>query len=164
MTMRTGGSSEIGCGHASAKDVSAAGVMPSTQGIIAGTTDPIKCDVRDGGGCERLEERQLLAIVALVEDVLLQVRVRWEVDRRERNVAKQARARALVEPKKAELADDVDRPLRRCALDLRRLALHLKPDLPVQTNSAISILRPPAPAKEPKSASPAARTQSRAGS
>ena len=93
-------------------------------------------DVRNRSGRQRLEERQLLAVVPFVEDVLLQVGVRWEVDRREGDVAEQARARALVQPKKAELAYDVHSAFRHSSLELGRLTLHLKTNFPENPRSA----------------------------
>lgn len=66
-----------------------------------------------------------------MEEILLQVPVRGEVDRREGDVTEETRARALVQPDETQLPDNVDRTTRYGAFSFRCLALYLQSDFPV---------------------------------
>lgn len=95
---------------------------------------PKEMHSRNRSSRQRLQERQLLPVVALSEHVLLQMPIRREVDRGEGDVAEQTRARALVQPEQSELSYDMNRALRYSAFDLRSFTLHLQTDLPVHAN------------------------------
>lgn len=43
--------------------------------------------IRYGCSTQRLQKRQLLAVVAFMEEVLFQVAIRWEINRGERDVS-----------------------------------------------------------------------------
>ena len=79
----------------------------------------------------------MFAVVSLLEDVLLQVRVDWEVDRRKGDIAEQTRRCTLVETDQAQLPDDVDGAFRYGTLDLGSLALHLETNLAAKIASNI---------------------------
>lgn len=54
----------------------------------------------------------MFTIVPFIEDVLLQMPVRGEIDGRERNISKETCARALVKTKETQLTDNVYSTLR----------------------------------------------------
>lgn len=83
----------------------------------------------DGARRQQLQHAELLGL-RLAKQVLLEVRVRREVDGREGDVAQQARRRALVQAHQAEVAHDPHgRPLGRALDALGHLALDLEADL-----------------------------------
>jgi hypothetical protein len=85
--------------------------------------------VRDGSSAEGLVKRELLAVVTFMEDVLFQMRIRREVDRRERDVTEQASTRASIQAEDAERADDVNSTPRGRAFQSCCFTLDLKPNL-----------------------------------
>lgn len=92
---------------------------------------------RDSSSAQRLPEAEFLAIVPLMVEILLQVPVRGEVDRREGDIAEETRARALVQPDETQLPDDVHRTAGDGAFCFRGLALHLQSDFPVVVETEI---------------------------
>lgn len=108
-----------------------------TQVSIVHDVHPKANHARNRSCRQRLQERQLLSVVALAEKILLQMRVYREVDRRERNVAQKAGARALVQPEEAKLADDVRRAFGRGTFNLGRFTLDLEANFAKQRTKSV---------------------------
>jgi hypothetical protein len=66
-----------------------------------------------------------------VENVRLEVRIRWEVDRRKGDVTEQACGRALVKTEDAQLSNNVYSTSGSGTFKLGRFTLDLQPDFPV---------------------------------
>jgi hypothetical protein len=127
--------------HIPAGVVKYAAGMPLVDSSAHSRQKAATIHARNRRSAESLVERQLLAVVAFLEDILLQVRIRREVNGRERNITKQTRARALVQAQNTEGADDVDGTTRGSALQSCSLTLHLQTNFAVDQSAHVPIAK-----------------------